>query len=533
MKYNAEEFYPTPERLLDKATLGVDWKSVQTVLEPEAGKGNIVDYAKERYHIHTWRSDLDVDCIEIDEELRSVLKGKGHRVVHDDFLTFQTFKKYDLVIMNPPFSNGAAHLLKALDIQKDGGGIICILNAETIRNPYTNERKVLVKRLEELEAEITYYSGEFSSAERPTDVEVAVVKVFIPEKEQESFIYEGLRKKNYQETVYQDMTDLAPNDFIEAAVRMYNTEVESGVRLIQEYKAMCPHIMDDLRPDATYKSPILTMKVIDKSEVSTNAYVREVRRKYWYALFNNPKFTGQMTSNLSSQYHSKVRELVDYDFSYYNIKSIQIEMSKSLIKGIEDCIVELFDKLSHQYAYSDELQNNIHYYNGWKTNKAWYINKKVIIPYINAFSRWDGRFDPDYHVKGQLMDIEKALNYLDGGLTDGRDMEMWLDYAKKMGQTRKIQLKYFTVTFYKKGTCHLEFTNEELLKKLNIFGCQQKGWLPPGYGKKKYQQMEPEERAVVDEFEGKDSYEQTVANANYYIYTPESSLQLLEVREAV
>ena len=89
------------------------------------------------------------------------------------------------------------------------------------------------------------------------------------------------------------------------------------------------------------------------------------------------------------------------------------------------------------------------------------------------------------------------------------------------------------VTFYKKGTCHLEFTNEELLKKLNIFGCQQKGWLPPGYGKKKYQQMEPEERAVVDEFEGKDSYEQTVANANYYIYTPESSLQLLEVREAV
>lgn len=533
MKYNAEEFYPTPERLLDKITVGIDWKFIHTVLEPSAGKGDIVKYVKECHKVHTYRDELDIDCIEVDEDLRSTLKGKDYRVVHDDFLTFKTFKKYDLVIMNPPFSDGAKHLLKALDLQKDGGYIICILNAETIRNPYTNERKDLVKRLEFLEADIKYMSGEFSTAERPTGVEIAVVKVHIPEKENESFIFDSMKKKAYQENVYQEATDLAPNDFIEAIVQMYNIEVESGVKLIQEYKAMCPHIMSDLREDCSYNHPILEMKVKDKRELSTNAFVKEVRMKYWNALFRNPKFTGKMTSNLSSQYFSKVNELADYDFSYYNIKCIQVEMSKSLIKGIEDCIVELFDQLSYQYAYSDELQNNIHYYNGWKTNKAWYINKKVIIPCMNAFSTWSGRFEPDYTVKSKLMDIEKALNYLDGGMTECRDMEMWLRHAEKTGQTKKIRLKYFTVTFYKKGTCHLEFENEELLKKLNIFGSQQKGWLPPGYGKKTYQQMEAEERAVVDEFEGKESYEKTVANAKYYIYDPGSSLMLLEDMEAV
>ena len=76
---------------------------------------------------------------------------------------------------------------------------------------------------------------------------------------------------------------------------------------------------------------------------------------------------------------------------------------------------------------------------------------------MNAFSTWDGKFEPDYQVRSQLADIEKALNYLDGGLTDGGDMELWLRHAEETGQTRKIQLKYFYVTFYKKGTCHIEF----------------------------------------------------------------------------
>lgn len=92
-----KEFYPTPKELLDKVTADIDWKIIQTVLEPFAGKGDIADYIKEKYKCHTYHDSLDIDCIEIDENLRRILKRKGLRVVHDDFLIF---KHYDRIIMN-------------------------------------------------------------------------------------------------------------------------------------------------------------------------------------------------------------------------------------------------------------------------------------------------------------------------------------------------------------------------------------------------------------------------------------------------
>lgn len=524
-----KEFYPTPTKLLDKITMGVDWKILSTVLEPSAGKGNIVDYIKEKYKSRIW-NNLDIDCIEIDKDLRNVLKGKEYRVIHDDFLTFHTFKKYDLIIMNPPFSSGSTHLMKALDMQKDGGNIICILNAETIKNPYTNERKVLIKRLNDIGAEIQYLQNEFITSERPTGVEIAVIKAYIKEPEYESYIYERLKKKTYVENNYQEITDLMSNDFIEAIVGMYNLEVESGISLIREYKALSPHIMTDIKEDMAYNRPILNLTIGDERRLSVNQYVKMVRIKYWNALFRNPKFISGMTSNLATQYYNRIDKLSDYDFSIYNIHSIQIDMSKNLIKGIEDCIIELFDKLSYQYSYSDELSGNIHYYNGWKTNKAWYINKKVILPYMNAFDTYDKKFRIHYQVENQLRDIEKALNYLDGGLTECRDMDLWLRHAEKTGQTKKIKLKYFYVTFYKKGTCHIEFTNEDLLKKLNIFGSQQKRWLPYGYGKKTYDEMQPEEKAIIDEFEGKEEYEKTIERQEYFIYNPKTSISYLEMK---
>lgn len=522
MKFeNVEEFFPTPRTLWEKISKGIRWNQVGTILEPSAGKGDMVEYIKDTIGVH-----LDIDCIEINPELQSVLQGKNLRLVHDDFLTFRTFKQYDLIIMNPPFRSGVAHLTKALDMQKDGGAILCILSAWTLKNPNSKEKQALLRRLISLNAEIEYLKDEFVSAERPTGIEIAVIKVFIEKKQYKSFIYESLRQKSYPDQLYQEVTDLAPSDFIEAIITMYNTEAESGVKLIREYQAMCPYIMKSIQ-NSRYNEPILSMKV-GNEELSTNTYLKWVRRKYWNALFNNPKLTGNMTSNLIETYQKQVENLSNYDFSYYNVRCIQEEMMKSLVKGIEDCIISLFDELSYQYSYSNELSQNIHYYNGWTTNKSWIINRKVILPFMNAFDRWDGKFYPSWNVEKKLMDIEKALNYLDGGLTDALDLREALKAASKSGQTKKIRLKYFLVTFYKKGTCHIEFTNLELLKKLNIFGSQQKRWLPPGYGKKTYQEMDAAEQAVVDEFEGAESYQKTLANADYFIYDPKRSVPLIE-----
>ena len=91
-------------------------------------------------------------------------------------------------------------------------------------------------------------------------------------------------------------------------------------------------------------------------------------------------------------------------------------------------------------------------------------------------------------------------------------------------------MKYFSVTFYKKGTCHIVFNNEELLKKFNIFGSQHKGWLPPCYGKKNYKDMTKEEKEVIDEFEGEKSYKETMNNKKYFLFDG-NNLNLLEIKE--
>lgn len=522
-----KEFYPTPKDLLDKIFQDAKWWNVKAVLEPSAGMGDIADYMKASADSH--HDSLDIDCIEMDPEFRGVLKAKGYPVVHDDFLTFHTFKRYDLIAMNPPFSEGDKHLLKALDLMRNGGDIICILNAETIRNPYTNIRKDLARKLQEYGASTEFMSQEFSNAVRETDVEIAVVRVHIPEAAKSSIILNGLRKREFQEESASRKDELVLDDVVEAAIQQYDLEVQAGVQLIQEYEAMKPYLLNEVG-DSVYNYPIIEMKIGSKNP-TINQFVKMVRKKYWSALFGNERFTSAMTSNLVEEYRAKVDELSAYDFSYYNIKTLQESMSKELVRGVEECIVAIFDKLSYQYSYSDELSNNIHYYNGWKTNKSWIINKKVIIPWMNAWNNVSNRFQPTkYELCTKLSDIEKALDYLDSGRTNlpTEISSQALRKAEEEEVTKKIHLKYFDVTFYKKGTCHLEFRDLELLKKLNIFGSQQKRWLPPSYGNKHYQDMELEEKAVIDSFEGKEEYEKTLNNANFYIYDPCKSIPALE-----
>ena len=390
-----------------------------------------------------------------------------------------------------------------------------------------------------------------------------MIKVKLPEVQRNSFIFESLEKaKEQREYTYNtENTQLAENDFLKAIVEQYKMEIEAGVKLIKEYYAMSPHILYQFGKDKQTGQTIQTggcvLKLsIERDSASVNGYIREIRGKYWSALFENPKFIGQLTNNLQREYYNKVEELKDYDFSLYNIYEVKIDMnnrivkgieevivklfeklsyelkidmSKKVIKGIEDTIISLFEELSNKYSYYDECSKNIHYFNGWKTNKAWIINKKVIIPlrgWRDLEYSWGGFKPSNREVVDKLRDIEKCFNYLDGGLTEAVDLDQSLQFAEEYGESKDIVLKYFNVTFYKKGTCHITFTNNELLKKFNIFGAQHKGWLPPSYGKKKYNDMSTEEKEVVNEFEGEAEYNKVMCNTSYYLADTNSMLML-------
>lgn len=539
-----KDFYPTPQNLIDKMLSDIDFSMIKSILEPSAGKGDIVEALKKKEEIRSYgynKYQFDIDCIEMDQNLQHILKGKKIRVVHNDFLTYSTMKEYDLIIMNPPFSNGCKHLLKALEMQqRNGGAVVCLLNAETLKNPCTNDRLDLQRKLTEYNAKIEYIQDAFLDAERKTAVEIALVKVQLPEVQRESFILKGLRKTQEQrEFQTEDNTQLIDSDFFKAIVNQYQLEVEAGIKLIKEYYAMQPFILsqfgkDEKTGETIQKGGCIISMKVSKDRLSVNEYIKAVRRKYWSALFENKKFIGQLTNNLQRDFYNKVEELCNYDFSLYNIYQLKIDIQKKVVKGIEDTIIELFDELSHKYSYWNETSKNIHYYNGWKTNQAWIINKKVIIPlngYYDLTYSWGG-FRPSRHdVVSKLQDIEKCFNYLDGGLTEAVDLEESLKFAEEYGETKDIQLKYFTVTFYKKGTCHITFNNDDLLKKFNIFGSQRKGWLPPSYGKKTYKDMTAKEKAVINEFEGEKEYNKVVSNKEYYLFDG-NNLNLLEDKTA-
>jgi hypothetical protein len=540
------DFYPTPKHLIERMLEGIDVTEVQTWLEPSAGKGDLADFICERWNHRNYRysetkEKPDIDVIEIVPELQHILKGKGYRVVHDDFLSFETFKRYDVIIMNPPFSNGEKHLLKALELQKDGGRVISLLNAATIKTAFPIDevdadldwklnkyQKDLVQKLREYEAEIEYIAGAFKDAERPTGVEVALVRVNIPAREQRSVIIEGLRQEEYfAKTTHGDQA-LIEADPIAAIIARYKFEVKAGLRLIDEYEAMIPYLYSTVKAGAKPVQPIFELRMDGaRQSITRNQYIMSVRDKYWTALFMSDIFMNHFTSDLRKQYINKVNELVHYDFSLYNIRTIQAEIIKTMTSSIEDTIIALFDEFSHKYHWHEETGNNIHYYNGWATNKAWYINKKVII-LLRAFDEWRGDYTLRllYNVSNKLTDIEKVFDFLDGGRSNHVDLMAILRQAEGTKQTRKIPLKYFNVTVYKKGTCHIEFTNLELLKKFNLYGSQRKGWLPPSYGKKSYREMTPAEKAVVDSFEGEKEYSKVLKNKDYYFVDTKSLLML-------
>ena len=283
------EFFPTPQRLISRMLSGIDWSAVSTVLEPQAGKGDIAERVAKQIALDRRRdyrkvddSGKDViDCIELDPDLRNTLKGAGFRVVHDDFLTYHTRKHYDLIVLNPPFSDGASHLLKALELAQYGGKVRCLLNAETIRNPCSFERKVLLKKLADLCATITFHAGEFSEAERPTDVEVALISVDIENSTPDSIILDDLRAAQKAETTrLGGPTEIAPGDFVDAIIARYRFEIDVGVKLLHEYERIRPHLLDQLGGDS--RNPILQLTIDERKfrcrdDNMLNAYERLTR----------------------------------------------------------------------------------------------------------------------------------------------------------------------------------------------------------------------------------------------------------------
>ena len=94
-------FYPTPEDLIVKMVSKIQGDP-KKILEPSAGKGNIVESYQKVIDGRWYNGKSDYEkfyTIEKDKNLRAILRSKNIKVIDTDFLTFAAPDKFDLIIM--------------------------------------------------------------------------------------------------------------------------------------------------------------------------------------------------------------------------------------------------------------------------------------------------------------------------------------------------------------------------------------------------------------------------------------------------
>lgn len=121
-KKKVRQAYYTPQIVADEVALlaGVSGKKV---LEPSAGDGALVDACVKF-------GASEVHCIELEPKCREPLQQKANSVHIGDFLTFDSpQEKFDIVLMNPPFTKGqdVKHVTHAVSWLKPGGKLFSIV----------------------------------------------------------------------------------------------------------------------------------------------------------------------------------------------------------------------------------------------------------------------------------------------------------------------------------------------------------------------------------------------------------------------
>jgi len=524
---NNKNFYPTPSKLAGRMIAKVKGNPAK-ILEPSAGKGDLIEYYTKATDQHS-RYGLDISAIEIDNDLQATLRGNRIKVIDSDFLAFAGMDKFDLIIANPPFDEGDLHLLKAIDIMYRGQ-IVFLLNAETIRNPYTNTRKELVKKLSDLNAVFEYHEGAFKDAERPTGVEVVIVYINI-ERQVEDDLFAGAtdRTSPVHPTIEND-NEITTRRAVDDLVAEYNQVINIGLETItayfKNYRKIWKYIGLNNEPDKYQRDQ--DDNLTTKMQNQVNSMLIAVRTDFWRRTLDLPEVKKRLTESKRNEFEEQITKSCDLDFTASNIRQFILNLIGGYEKTITEAVLDIFDMFTKRHCFSDGLYDeNVHYFNGWKTNKAFKVNRRVIIPiygsFDKAFTDYRG-WKLNYKAASTLNDIDTVMSYFDG-MKDYYSMSRAIDAAFETGKTTRIKSDYFTVNCYRKGTIHLTFNDEDILRRFNVVACKGKTWLPHDYGKKPYDAMDTEEREVVNQFEGAMSY---AANCGRPLFA-ESATQLLQL----
>lgn len=470
------EFFPTPKAVIDmmlapyKSKYGL-LTTYTSILEPSAGKGDILDYIADG----CCHRALRLYAIERNPELAYILQGKKYRVLANDFLEYRPEHRFDLIVMNPPFSVGAEHLLHAWDILHSGD-IVCLLNAETLANPCTRERQLLAEIIRE-HGTVEQLGDCFRTAERKTDVQVALVRLTKASAE-DDLRFEFSLPDDVEEDDGLSLdgdhsgTGLARVDHLGAMLRQYDETKRAFVGYCRAIEGM-----------KFFSEGICAGKVLDIAAAShsgsednrtrLNDFTDSLRLEAWRSILDKLGIDKYLTKGLREKFKVHGDAAGSLALTRENIRSIVSQIMLNVNTIMQQAVVDVFDVFTRYHE-----DNRIHI-EGWKTNSAWKVNRKVILPYwIRYDSGLRVSFALQYAKWDDYADIDKVMCWLTGKrIEDIVTISQALEASFSSDASGKCRSEFFECRYFKKGTLHIVFRDENLWAKFNSTACKGKNWI--------------------------------------------------------
>lgn len=490
-----KDFYPTPPEVIAKMIEGTDIDN-KIILEPSAGKGNIIDYLK------NLGAKSILSC-ELNADLATICKQKSQFLKPDFFdVESSEISHINLIIMNPPFSNADKHILHAFEIAPAGCKIISLCNYSALKNDYSQTRKQL-KTLIDQYGRAESIDDVFKDAERQTGVITGMVIIEKPadqyEQEFDGFFMEEDEQPQENGVIgYNVIQDLVSRYV--AAVKIFDRQLTEAVK------------MKELT--AGYYSCDIAMSVTEGEKPTTrNEFKKAMQKSGWNFIFNKMNLQKYATRGLRDDINKFIEEQQHIPFTMKNIYVMIETIIGTTGQRMDKALLEVFDQLTKHYH---ENRYNVE---GWKTNSHYMLNEKFILnnlvqtDYDNS-SRPDTNYSTNFE---RVEDMIKAICFLTGdnyddmqslyefinsdvhviykgkrkgfrhrgandydltsftqGLTERGTPFEFLRETKEFGKW--YDWGYFNIRCYKKGTIHFKFKDRELWARFNQRIAKLKGY---------------------------------------------------------
>lgn len=483
------QFYPTPIDLAARVWSKLNNRHPDRVLEPSAGKGHLLKGMNDGRYGYGSQTYPHVDCCEIDFRHHSELRELGVKIVGHDFLAMESGACYSAIVGNPPFHNGVTHVLKAWDLLWDGE-VVMIINAETIRNPLSSERKRLIKLIEDF-GDVEFVEGAFEveDAERQTSVEVAIVHL-VKKADVASFVTMDLLRDMTRDTVdgkqlgagYTAPHQLAlPENEIENRVRIFNAAVISAREAIfaqaqaSAYAGMLGNSIGARSAGHSIREVAPTPESVRKALGSAYS---DLKGRAWTSIVRSADVTSRLSSEAQKRVESEFKLIAELEFTVKNIYSFLIGICEQQGQIQIDMLCDTFDRITRYHS------DNTAYYRGWRSNDKHYRSIGRRIRYtrfvIPGFPSQSWNRSVPWEMQALLGDFDKGFALLAGHTEPDVSLVSVCDtFWGELKRGARVESSYFDIRYYPgAGTIHFFPRDKKLIDRLNRVVGRHRGWLP-------------------------------------------------------